>query len=116
MLGSGFISSQEIDIINQACNGQLKKVYIWPDLDPYGYQIAHDIYSKLLEQKIHVYLFGFTIEWFHRMDLYKRLEPHDLQVIAQLLKDETLHQEVREVLIEMKNEKESGANTFLTIG
>lgn len=113
LLGSGFISSQEIDIIIQAANKQLKKVYIWPDLDPYGYQITHDIYSKIKAQNISVYLFGYSIEWFKRVDVYKPLAPYDVQVIAQLLKDEMLHEEVRNVLIEMNNSNKKAEQEIL---
>jgi len=113
MLGSGFISSQEIEIIIQACKGQLKKVHIWPDLDPYGYQIANDIYSKIKAQKLSVYLFGYTSEWFKRMDLYKELELYDVQVIDQLLTEEMLHKEVRSLFIEMKNENKKAEQEIL---
>ncbi|MGE7696698.1 hypothetical protein ACQKNC_21830 [Lysinibacillus sp. NPDC094177] len=101
ILGNGFISSQEMSIVYQACELGLKEVFIWPDLDPYGLQIAQDISKKLKGQDVSVYLFGYTVEWFERVSVYKPLEPYDIEVINKLLSKENLHEKISTVLVKM---------------
>ncbi|KIV58378.1 hypothetical protein AM501_28585 [Aneurinibacillus migulanus] len=103
LLGRGYITSKELYFIIQACKLCLKKVYVWPDIDPYGYQIAVDIARKVKNYNVSVNLFGYNKEWFRKSNVYKSLEPLDEKIIGDLLeKNDDLPKEVRDVLITMK--------------
>lgn len=104
LLGRGYIASEELYFVTQACKQCLKKLYIWPDIDPYGYQIAVDIAKKVKDYDVAVKLFGYNKYWFQKSNIYKSLEPLDKKVIEDLLKkNEGLPKEVRDILIMMKN-------------
>ncbi|MFA9459005.1 hypothetical protein ACERJO_19955 [Halalkalibacter sp. AB-rgal2] len=113
ILGSGFISSQEISIVNQACELGLKEVFIWPDLDPYGLQIALDICRKLKGQDISVYLFGYSTEWFERVGIYKPLESFDHDQINKMLGQYFLHDKISMVLKKMSEDGKKAEQEIL---
>jgi DNA topoisomerase VI subunit A len=113
LYGGGYISSEKVKFIRKACKYNLKKIYIWPDLDPYGYLIALDIAKKVKSYDIDVYLFGFNKHWFEKSDVYKSLELIDLKVIDNLLNTNKLSKDVREVLLEMKKRNKKSEQEIL---
>ncbi|MFC7394611.1 hypothetical protein ACFQRG_16935 [Scopulibacillus cellulosilyticus] len=113
ILGNGFISLQEMSIVYQACKLGLKEVFIWPDLDPYGLQIAQDICRKLNGQDVSVYLFGYTVEWFEQVGVYKPLESYDIDKIGNLLSQGFLHEKISTVLKRMREEGKKAEQEIL---
>jgi len=113
LLGSGFISSQEMSLVYQACGVGLKEIFIWPDLDPYGLQIAQDICRKLKGQEVSIYLFGFTEEFFEQVGIYIPLEPYDIDAINKLLNQGRLQGEICKVLKKMKEEGKKAEQEIL---
>ncbi|MFK5710530.1 hypothetical protein ACI6BU_21400 [Lysinibacillus boronitolerans] len=113
LLGSGFVSSQEMSLVYQACDLGLKEIFIWPDLDPYGLQIAQDICRKLKGQKVSIYLFGFTEEFFEQVGIYKPLESYDIDAINKLLNQGGLQDKISKVLKKMKEEDKKAEQEIL---
>lgn len=113
LYGGGYISSEEINFIEKACKYNLEKIYVWPDLDPYGYLIAYDIARKVKDFGIDVYLFAFNKYWFEKSNAYKSLELIDLKVIDNLLNSYELPKDVQEVLLEMKKRNKKSEQEIL---
>lgn len=113
LLGSGFVSSQEVSLVYQACDLGLKEIFIWPDLDPYGLLIAQDICRKLKGQEVSIYLFGFTEEFFEQVGIYKPLEPYDIDAINKLLNQGGLQDKISKVLKKMKAEGKKAEQEIL---
>ncbi|PLR76548.1 hypothetical protein CU633_15265 [Bacillus sp. V3-13] len=103
LLGRGFLSSGEIHLVIQACIHKTRGIYVWPDLDPYGYQIAEDITRKIKKYNVPVYLFGYNKDWFMKSGIYKPLEKADEKAIDNILVYSNLHKDVVEVLSYMKD-------------
>jgi 5S rRNA maturation endonuclease (ribonuclease M5) len=101
LLGSGYMSSEELAIIKQTIPLGLKEVYIWCDLDPYGYMIAKDFIKKF-NANVPVYLFGFNQKWFTKLSIYKELTSEDNNELSRLLK-QTLPGEIKDTLSLMKD-------------
>jgi len=103
MFGGGYVSSAEIELLGKAEAQGLQQLYIWPDLDPYGYQIALNVKERLARRGsgLRLYVFGFHREWLAQSAVAAELSSVDREWIARLLQG-PLPPSVRETLVDMQ--------------
>ncbi len=104
--GAGYPSQEEMRFL---CKGRpygLKQVFVWPDIDPYGYDIALNVKKKIsqMDRTIKVSLFGFATKWFERSPVYKKLRDVDVAAINRFLED-PVPASVEEILLLMKKRR-----------
>ncbi|WP_017754505.1 toprim domain-containing protein [Calidifontibacillus oryziterrae] len=113
LLSNGFLSSGEEILISKASNHPLKNIYIWPDLDPYGYEIAKNIAEKFaVYPELRFFLFGFLQNDLENLPVYKKMLPQDIQKVDQLLKT-NIHPQVKETILKMKKSGNKGEQEIM---
>lgn len=88
LFGSGFVSSEELMIIMNAEKYKLERIFVWPDLDPFGLAIAVDFENKLTElgMSIPILIFGFNTNWASQFEVSRPLSAQDQREIVRLQK------------------------------
>lgn len=113
LLSYGFLSSGEEMMIARASKYQLRNIFIWPDLDPYGFEIAKNIADKFAPySNLRIFLYGFLENDFESLPVHKKMAPLDIQKVDQLLKMK-LDPQIHRTLLKMKDTRLKGEQEIM---